>query len=383
MQSAHFMSTGVFSTLILFMSMQTGMITAASRVDKAPFGKMPDGREVFIYTLKNRSGVEARITNYGGILKSLLVPDGNGALADVVLGYDSLSEYLTHNNPYFGALIGRYGNRIGKGKFTLNGREYTLETNNGANHLHGGIKGFDKVLWDAKERLVKDTPSLELTYLSKDEEGGYPGNLSVRVTYTLTNANELKIDYHATTDKPTIVNLTHHSYFNLAGAGSGDILGEELTINADRFTPVDSGLIPTGELRSVRGTPMDFRKPTAIGTRINEADEQIRFAGGYDHNFVLSRKGKGLQLAARVFDKGSGRVMEVWTDQPGLQFYSGNFLDGTNIGKGGVAYKHRYGFCLETQHFPDSPNHPGFPSTVLNPGQTFSSETIYRFSIRK
>ncbi len=371
--------------LAVTLLVQTGSADSqqkASTMKKELFGKTPDGTEVYLFTLVNKNGMEARITNYGGIVVSLLVPDRAGKFEDVELGYDSLSQYLTKNNPYFGALIGRYGNRIGKGTFTLNSKTYTLPINNGPNSLHGGIKGFDKVVWNAHESMRKDVPSLELTYLSKDGEEGYPGNLSVKVVYSLTNRNELKIEYAATTDKPTVVNLTHHSYFNLAGAGNGDILGEELMINADRFTPVDSGLIPTGELRNVHGTPMDFTTPMPIGARINDDDVQLHLAGGYDHNFVLNRKGKGLSLAARAYDKSTGRVMEVYTTEPGLQFYSGNFLDGTNIGKGGIAYKHRYGFCLETQHFPDSPNKPAFPTTVLKPGQTYRSTTVYRFSSR-
>lgn len=343
---------------------------------------MADGRRVYVYSLTNRNGMQARITNYGGIVVSLRVPDRKGAFDDIVLGYDSLSEYVSHNNPYFGALIGRYGNRIAKGRFTLNGKTYTLECNDGANHLHGGFKGFDKVVWDERERATDSMPSLELKYYSINGEDGYPGNLSVQVTYTLTNANELQIDYSAQTDMPTVVNLTHHSYFNLAGAGKGDILGEVLKINADRYTPVEKSLIPTGKLANVRGTPMDFTTPTAIGARITSDDEQLRYAGGYDHNFVLTRSGLGLELAARVYDKTTGRVMEVWTTEPGLQFYSGNFLDGSNIGKGRISYKHRFGFCLETQHFPDSPNEPSFPSTVLNPGDTLSSRTVYRFSVQ-
>ena len=347
-------------------------------MNKHVFGTTPEGKEVDIFTLKNRNGMEARITNYGGIVVSLLVPDISGHLDDVVLGHDSLSGYFK-NEPYFGALIGRYGNRIQKGRFTLNGVEYKLAINNGANSLHGGLKGFDQVLWEANE--IESTPgkSLVLKYRSKDMEEGYPGNLSVKVVYSLTDSNELRIDYSATTDKPTVLNLTHHSYFNLAGAGNGDILGHELWIDADRFTPVDNGLIPLGELRSVKGTPMDFTTPTAIGARIDQTDEQLHLAGGYDHNWVLNRAGNSLAVVARVTEKTSGRTMEVLTTEPGLQFYSGNFLDGTKIGKGGKAYKFRYGLCLETQHFPDSPNKPDFPSTVLNPGDQYSSTTIYRF----
>ncbi len=347
-------------------------------MNKQVFGTTPEGKQVDIYTLKNRNGMEARITTYGGIVVSLTVPDKAGHLDDVVLGYDSLSPYFK-NEPYFGALIGRYGNRIQKGRFTLNGTEYHLAVNNGVNSLHGGLKGFDQVLWEALEPESTPGKSLVLRYESKDGEEGYPGNLTVKVVYTLTDSNELRLDYSATTDKPTVVNLTHHSYFNLAGAGNGDILGHEMWIDADRFTPIDAGLIPTGELRSVKGTPMDFTTPTEIGARINMPDEQLKLAGGYDHNWVLNRKGNELAVVARVTEKTSGRTMEVLTTEPGLQFYSGNFLDGSKIGKGGKVYRFRYGFCLETQHFPDSPNKPDFPSTVLNPGQTYSSTTVYRF----
>jgi len=342
------------------------------------FGKTADGTEVYVYTLKNVGGMEARIMTYGGILISLKVPDKKGDMADVVLGYDSLSQYLK-SSPYFGALIGRYGNRIGHAKFTLNGKEYILAANDGPNTLHGGRKGFDKVVWSVNDADSKEGKSLALTYLSKDGEEGFPGDLSVEVTYTLTDSNELRIDYKATTDKPTVLNLTHHSYFNLAGAGNGNILSQVLYIDADKFTPVDPTLIPTGVLEPVKGTPMDFTQPTGIGARINEKDRQLKFAGGYDHNWVLNKKDDSLALAARVEEPTSGRVMEVYTTQPGIQFYSGNFLNGTNIGKGGVKYERRYGFCLETQHFPDSPNKPQFPSTELDPGQTYNSTTIYRF----
>jgi aldose 1-epimerase len=369
--------------LILLVSITAGSAMQKGKplMKKEPFGTADDGTPVSLYTLKNSKGMEARITNYGGILVSLLVPDKNGRVDDVVLGYDSLSNYIK-SSPYFGCLVGRYGNRIAKGKFTLDGKEYTLAVNNGANTLHGGLKGFDKVVWDAKEQQGKRGLSLVLKYLSKDGEEGYPGNLHVKVTYTLTENNELKIDYTATTDKATVVNLTHHSYFNLAGAGKGDILKHELMINAKKFTPIDEGLIPTGELKSVAGTPFDFTTPAEIGARINAADEQLKFGKGYDHNFVLDKKGKGLSLAARVEEKRTGRVMEVLTTEPGMQFYSGNFLDSTNIGKGGVPYKFRYGFCLETQHFPDSPNKPDFPTTELKPGKTYSTNTVYRFLVK-
>ena len=345
---------------------------------RAPFGTV-DGKEVFLYTLKNKSGMEARITNYGGIVLLLFVPDKSNTPGDVVLGYDSLSSYLKAT-PYFGAIVGQYGNRIGKARFTLDGKEYTLNANDGPNTLHGGPKGFDKVVWEADGNTPATQPSLALSYLSKDGEEGYPGTLKATVVYTLTDSNELRIDYTASTDKPTVLNLTHHSYFNLAGAGSGDILSHEVMLNADRFTPIDSLLITTGEMKPVEGTPMDFRTPALIGARIGVKDDQLRFGRGYDHNWVLNRTGAGLSLAARVSEKTSGRVMEVWTTEPGVQFYSGNFLDGTSIGKGGKAYAYRTGLCLETQHFPDSPNKPAFPTTVLRPGENFTSTTVYKFS---
>lgn len=349
-------------------------------VKKEDFGKM-DSQSVELYTLTNRNGVEARIITYGGSVVSLKVPERNGNFDDVMLGFDKLDDYLKSTS-FFGALIGRYGNRIARGHFTLNGHEYTLATNNGANHLHGGKRGFDKVIWSARPVQMKGGAALELTYLSKDGEEGYPGNLSVKVTYRLTDNNELQIDYSATADEDTIVNLTHHSYFNLAGQGNGDILNHQLMINADRFTPVDSGLIPTGELRDVKGTPFDFTQPTRIGARISDANEQLKFGNGYDHNFVLNGKIGSMRQAARVFDPMTGRVMEVFTTEPGLQFYSGNFLDGSQIGKGGKVYQFRYGFCLETQHFPDSPNQSAFPSTVLKKGSKYQTSTIYRFSAR-
>jgi aldose 1-epimerase len=344
-------------------------------VTKVPFGKTPDGREVDLYTLTNAKGAKASIMTYGGIVVSLDVPDRNGKLDDIVLGYDNLGGYLT-KTPYFGAIVGRYGNRIANGRFTLGGVTYKLATNDGKNHLHGGLKGFDKVVWDAEPVKQDSAVGVRLSYLSKDGEEGYPGNLSCTVVYLLTNSNELVITYDATTDKPTIINLTHHSYFNLAGQGNGDVLSHELLIKAAKYTPVDKGLIPTGELKDVKGTPMDFTTPTAIGARIAEVE------GGYDHNYVLDSGGGSMALAARVYEPTTGRVMEVLTTQPGIQFYSGNFLDGTITGKGGKVYKKHYGFCLETQHFPDSPNKPNFPSVVLNPGERYKQETIYRFSAR-
>jgi len=350
-------------------------------VNPEAFHRIVGGSQVDLYTLKNSNGLEAKITNYGGILVSLLVPDKNGKLTDVVLGYDDLCDYLAYT-PYFGAIVGRYGNRIGKAKFTLGGVDYHLVANNDENSLHGGRQGFDKVVWKAERLNTGDGPALKLTYTSKDWEEGFPGNLSCTVTYTLTNKNCLKIEYAAETDKPTVVNLTHHSYFNLKDAGASDILGHELMIKASKFTPVDQGLIPTGELRAVAGTPFDFNKPTAIGARVGNDDEQLKFGRGYDHNWVLDRQGKDLELVASVYEPTTGILMEVLTTEPGLQFYCGNFLDGTNKGKCGIVYQHRTGFCLETQHFPDSPNHPNFPSTELKPGEKYTSTTVYCFSTK-
>ncbi len=352
----------------------------SSSITKASFGKLADGAAVDIYTLKNAAGMEAAITTYGGRIVSLKTVGRDGKFADVVLGFDNLEGYLG-DNPYFGALVGRYGNRIAKGHFKLDGKDYKLAVNNGVNSLHGGLKGFDKVLWTGREVPGGD-PSLELTYVSKDGEEGYPGTLTQKVTYTLTAANELKIDYSATTDQDTVVNVTNHSYFNLAGQGQGDVLGHVVQLSAAKFTPVDAGLIPTGELKSVEGTPFDFRQPTAIGARINAADEQIKLGGGYDHNFVVDGTPGTLRPVARVTEPVSGRVLEVSTTEPGVQFYTGNFLDGTVKGKGGVAYAKRSGFCLETQHFPDSPNHPDFPTTTLKPGAEYKSTTLFKFSVQ-
>lgn len=328
-------------------------------------------------TLTNANGLKATITPFGGKVISLWVPDRDGKLTDIVLGYDSASQYPA-GNPYFGALIGRYGNRIGKGQFSIDGTFYQLGINNGENTLHGGVGGFHNVMW--KVNGVTSN-SITLTYTSPDGEEGYPGTLKTTVVYELTDANELSIDYEASTDKPTIVNLTHHSFFNLSGEGAGDILNHKLQIIADSFTPVDGGLIPTGELKPVAGTPFDFRKPTTIGARIDQGDTQLKYGKGYDHNWVLKREGDGLSLAAVVTEPITGRVMEVWTTEPGLQFYSGNFLDGTDAGKGGKKYEFRTAFCLEAQHFPDSPNKPGFPSTILRPGEGYRQKTVYRFSV--
>lgn len=351
---------------------------SSKRISVEPYGTLQDGSAVSMYTLKNNSGATMSVINYGGIITSLLVPDKDGNLIDVVLGFDSLQAY-EKRNPFFGALVGRYGNRIGGGKFTLDGKEYDLVKNNNGNHLHGGTKGFDKVIWNVEEVSSDEGVAIRLSYLSKDMEEGYPGNLDVKVVYTLTHDNTVKFDYEATTDKKTIVNLTQHTYFNLKG-GNGDILDHMMRINADKFVPVNEGLIPVGELRPVENTPMDFRKPTRIGERINADDEQIRFGRGYDHTWVLN--GEGLKLAAEVYAEASGIEMTVHTTEPGVQFYTGNFLDGSLTGKNNVVYHQRTGFCLETQHFPDSPNQKNFPSVVLNPGEKYATTTTYKFSVR-
>jgi aldose 1-epimerase len=344
-----------------------------------PFGETLDGTPVELYKLSNGNGLEVAISTYGSTIVSLLVPDRRGNLADVVLGYDSCDGYLS-DVAYLGPILGRHANRIAKGSFTLNGVTYTLARNNGEHHLHGGLKGLDKVVWKARDVSTSNSQALELTYLSKDLEEGYPGNMLVRVVYTLNDANEMKMEYFATSDKDTVVNLTNHAYFNLGGHDSGDILKHELMINADRFTPTDASSIPTGELRSVEGTPFDFRRPSAIGSRVNQEHEQLKYGHGYDQNFVLNRvDSSSSSLAARVLDPKSGRVLEVWTTEPGLQLYCGNFLDGNIRGKKGVPYHRNQGFCLETQHFPDSPNQPNFPSTVLKAGAQFHSTTILRF----
>lgn len=356
---------------------QTGAKVSA-HVVKAAFGKMPDGIEIESYTLYNTRGASAKIITYGATLAELHVPDKNGKMGDVVLGFDNLEGYASGPHPYFGATIGRYGNRIAKGKFTLDGKEYQLAINNAPNSLHGGPTGFDKRVWKAEELKATVGAAVRFTYLSKDGEENYPGNLKVSVTYTLTNTDELKLQYSAETDKDTVLNLTNHSYFNLSGNGEGNILKYILYINADKYTPVDSTLIPTGKIESVVGTPLDFLKPTAIGARIGELKE----IGGYDHNFVLNGKAGTLRVAAKVVDPDSGREIEVLTTQPGVQFYSAISLNGSLKGKGGVGYEKYGAICLETQHFPDSPNHPNFPSTELKPGEHFHSETIYKFLVK-
>jgi len=358
--------------VLTLMSITAGL---QGQVTKQPFGKAADGTAVDLYTIKS-GALEARIMTYGGIVVSLRVPDKNGKSADVVLGYDSLDGYLA-NSPFFGALVGRYANRIGGAKFVLDGKTYSTPKNDGVNTLHGGPKGIDKAVWKAKEI----PHGIELTDVSPDGDSGFPGNLTIVVRYTL-NGKDLKIEYSATSDKDTVINLTHHSYFNLKGQGEGDILQHQLQLNASRYTPVDDNLIPTGELAPGAGTPFDFRKPTAIGARIDNDNDQLKKGHGYDHNWVLDSGGKKLSEAAEVYEATTGRVMQVWTDQPGIQFYTGNFLDGTITGKGGKVYQKRSALCLETQHFPDSPNHPSFPSTELKPGQTYHTVTIYRFSAR-
>ena len=370
---------------LLFIVAACGLALAAgqppggrSAVTREPFGKTADGKAVEAFTLTNANGLSLRAITYGGIITHLRVPDRNGTMGDVALGFDSLEGYLA-GHPYFGTIVGRYGNRIAGGKFVLDGRTYTLATNNGPNHLHGGKVGFDKAVWAGEPTGSGD--GVTFTHTSPDGDEGYPGTLKARVSYTLTDRNELVVEYFATTDKPTPVNLTQHTYFNLAAEGT--ILGHELTIHADRYTPVDSTLIPTGELASVGGTPLDFRKPTPVGARIDAAHEQLKHGRGYDHNFVLNGKPGELRPAARLVDPKSGRTLDVSTTEPGLQFYTGNFLDGTLTGKGGRVYEHRAGLCLETQHFPDSPNKPQFPSTTLRPGQEYRSKTVFVFGVAR
>lgn len=350
-------------------------------LEKMDFGSLPNGQQVDKYILRNSNGMEVDIITYGGIITSLKVPDNENIVRDVVLGYETLSDYLK-SSPYFGAIIGRYGNRIAKGKFTLDGQEFKLEHNNGENHLHGGLIGFDKVVWSAKEVKKDSSVSLILNYVSKDLEEGYPGNLNTTVTYTLTNENSLAVNYEATTDKKTVVNLTQHSYFNLSGDFSKTILDQVISIYADKFIPVNTTLIPTGELRDVANTPFDFRKQKPIGKDIGKDDEQLKKGLGFDHCWVLNHQNEGIQLAATAYHPLNGLYLEVFTDEPGIQLYTGNFLDGTLPAKGGGNYGYRSGFCLETQHFPDSPNQPNFPSVVLNPGEKYNSKTIFKFSAK-
>lgn len=347
-------------------------------IPESAFNKIIKGKEVKLFTLKNKNGLITQITNYGGRVVNLFTPDKEGNMKDIVLGYSSIDGYLNSNEIYFGALIGRYGNRIARGQFSINEKTYTMVTNNGANHLHGGKDGFNNVVWDAEK---KGENTLILTYISKDGEEGYPGNLKTKVEYTLTEKNELKVEYWAETDKPTHINLTHHSFFNLHGAGNGTINDHILQIDADRYTPVDEGLIPTGEIAEVENTPFDFRKPTAIGKRVNHRFDQLNYGKGYDHNFVLNNSSKKIHFAAKIYEPKSGRSIEVFTNEPGLQFYGGNFLNGSDKGKEGKPYKFRTAFCLETQHFPDTPNQPHFPSTLLNPGEKYHSVCIYKFGI--
>jgi aldose 1-epimerase len=350
-------------------------------ISKSAFGKLPDGSEVFQYTVTNKNGIEMKIINYGAIITSLKTPDKNGKMEDIVLGFDSLDKYL-QEPPFFGAIVGRYGNRIAKGKFKLEGKEYSLAINNPPNSLHGGVKGFDKVFWNIEEIMLPEGPALKLTYLSKDMEEGFPGNLQAEAIYTLSDNNELQFHYKATTDKTTVVNLTQHSYFNLTGNTKRNILDHELTIDSDEIVPVDNTLIPTGKFRKVAGTPFDFTTAHTVGERINDKDEQIELGGGYDHCYVIRESKDSLKHAATVTEPVSGRKIDVYTTEPGIQFYSGNFLNGKFTGKGDVAYQKRFGLCLETEHFPDSPNQPQFPSVVLKPGEVYKTTTFYNFGVK-
>ena len=363
----------------------TSAAVAAAKPKGEPFGKTTEGTPVEVFTLTNAKGIKLRAMTYGAIVLSLETPDRTGKSADIVLGYHTLADYIK-STPYFGAIVGRYGNRIAQGKFTLDGKQQSLATNNSPGGmpcaLHGGLKGFDKVVWQGEGVTQAGAQGVRFRYVSKDGEEGYPGTLTLTVTYWLSDNNEWRVDYVATTDKATPINVTQHSYFNLKGEGNGDILGHELTFKASKFTPVNAGLIPTGELRAVKGTPFDFSTAHAIGERVNSTDEQMKFGGGYDHNWVLDNQGGSLALAAVVHEPTTGRTMEVLTTEPGLQFYCGNFLDGKLTGKSGRPYEFRNGFCLETQHYPDSPNQPSFPSTILRPGQTLKSTTVFRFGAK-
>ena len=359
------------------------VVTKPSTYAKTPFDTAPDGKPVEVYTLVNSLGMEVRAMTYGATILSIKVPDARGVMGDVVLGFDSLAGYVK-SSPYFGSVVGRYGNRIAKGHFVLDGKTYTLAINNGPNALHGGLKGFDKNVWTAEPVRSDSGVGVAFTLVSPDGDQGYPGTVTTRVTYTLMSArNEIVIDYEGSTDKATPINVTNHSYFNLAGAGSGDILGHVLTLEADSMTPIDATMIPTGKIAAVAGTPFDFKTPTAIGARIDAKDEQIKNGGGYDHNFVITRTAPGLVHFAHVVEPTSGRTLDVSTTEPGVQFYSGNFLDGTITGKGAHVYPRRSGFCLETQHYPDSPNHANFPTTILQPGAVYKSRTVFAFGVTK
>jgi aldose 1-epimerase len=368
----------------ILLALTVALLPAGTGVTRAAFGTMPDGTSIEVFTLANARGIEVRAIEFGAIIVSLTAPDRSGRSADVVLGYDTLADYVSKNTPYLGGVVGRYANRIAKGRFTLDGQEYKLATNNAPNHLHGGVKGFDKVAWSGEPVTGSDGPGVAFTYTSRDSEEGYPGTLKAKVTYTLNDRNELIVEYLATSDKPTHVNLSQHSYFNLSG-GDRNILDHQLTIDADRFTPVDETLIPTGELAPVAGTPFDFRKPVAIGARIEDKHVQLLRGRGYDHNFVLLKPNTASELshAARLVDPASGRTLDIATTEPGVQFYSGNFLDGTLKGKKGRVYAQRWGLCLETQHFPDSPNRPNFPSTILRPGEEYRSRTVFTFGVNR
>ncbi|TAK15580.1 MAG: galactose mutarotase [Acidobacteria bacterium] len=359
----------------------TPMTEDSPRLSLVPFGQTADGKGIDLITLREK-GTEVRLMTYGGIILSIKTPDRTGTLDDIALGYDTAELYFK-NSTYFGVLVGRYANRIAKAKFTLDGKTYTLPANNGVNSLHGGTTGWDQKVWHAEPFQNANGAGVVLTLTSPDGDQGYPGEVKAKVTYTLTNAGDLVVDYDATTSAPTVINMTQHTYFNLGGSKANDILGHELMINADKYTPVDDTLIPTGELAPVAGTPFDFRTSTKIGARIDQANEQLKRGKGYDHNWVLNRTGDGLSLAAVATDPVTGRTLEISTTEPGIQFYSGNFLDGTNVGKAGKVYQHRGGFCLETQHYPDSPNQPSFPSTVLRPGGRYSSQTVFKFGVKK
>lgn len=360
------------------------MAAVAPRLTQAPFGQTADGEGIDLITLRNQQGIEIRLMTYGGIILSIKTPDRTGAVDDITLGYDTAAGYF-RNSTYFGVLVGRYANRIAKAKFTLDGKTYTLPANNGVNSLHGGTTGWDQKVWKIEREPFQNAGGVgvTLTLTSPDGDQGYPGEVKARVTYTLTDDSRLIVDYDATSNAPTVINMTQHTYFNLAGSKATDVLGQELMINADKYTPVDDTLIPTGELAPVAGTPFDFKLATKIGARIDQNNEQLKRGKGYDHNWVLNRTGDGLSLAAIARDPGTGRTIEISTTEPGIQFYSGNFLDGSNVGKGGKVYGHRGGFCLETQHYPDSPNHPSFPSTVLRPGGRYTSQTVFKFGTDK